>query len=92
MKNTIFMHFGELFCPHYCISCGEIGGILCKRCKKYILSKHKNKCLVCGGDLENGRCGMCALPFGKQFWVGKREGALKELIKIYKYQSVRACS
>ncbi len=92
MKNTIFMHFSEIICPHYCISCGEIGGILCERCKNYILCKHKDDCLMCGCDLVNGRCEACTLPFGRQFWVGKREGALKELIKIYKYQSVRACS
>ena len=92
MKNTIFMRFGEIICPHYCISCGEVGGILCERCKNYILSKHKNECLVCGRELINNRCLVCALPFDRQFWVGKREGALKGLIKIYKYQSVRACS
>ena len=92
MKNTIIMRFREIICPHYCISCGEIGGILCKRCKKYILTKHKDECLICGGELIDGRCMACALPFKRQFWVGKREGALKKLIGIYKYQSVRACS
>ena len=92
MKNTIFMHFGEIICPHYCISCGEIGGILCRRCKKYILLKHKNECLVCGGPLKCGHCETCALPFERQFWIGKRAGGLKKLISIYKYQSVRACS
>ena len=92
MKNTIFMHFGEIICPHYCISCGEIGGILCERCKKYIFIKHKDVCLACGGELKNGHCESCALPFDRQFWVGKREAELKKLIEIYKYHSVQACS
>ena len=91
MKNTIFMHFGELFCPHYCISCGEVGRILCERCKKYILCRHKNECLVCGFELNNGRCGYCSLPFERQFWVAERNDELKKLIEIYKYKSVRAC-
>ena len=92
MKNTIFMRFSEIICPHYCISCGEIGGILCERCKKYILNKHKDECLVCGGQLKDGHCVVCSLPFEKQFWVAPREDELKKLIEIYKYQSVRACS
>jgi predicted amidophosphoribosyltransferase len=92
VKNTIFMQLSEIICPHYCILCGKTGAILCERCKKYILREHKHECLVCGGVLENDICVRCALPFRKQFWVGKREGALKKLIEIYKYQSVRACS
>ncbi len=92
MKNTIFMHFSEIICPHYCILCGKSGAILCGRCKNYILLEHKDYCLACGGVLKNGHCEACDLPFRKQFWVGKREGALKKLIEIYKYQSVRACS
>jgi len=85
------MQMGEFFCPHYCISCGKVGGILCGRCKKYILKQFVGRCLVCDGELSDGVCANCAaLPFRRQFWVGERDGALKNLIEIYKYKSVRA--
>lgn len=48
VKNTIIMKLGEVFCPHYCISCGKVGGILCKCCKNNIIGTRNNKCLVCG--------------------------------------------
>ncbi len=44
----------------------------------------------CGDELDGGRCGKCALPFLKQFCVGSREEALRELVSVYKYKSVRA--
>lgn len=81
----------ELFCPHHCISCGKIGGILCECCKKYILNERKLNCLKCGAELIHEKCVKCdALPC-LQFYVGKRKGALKSLINNYKYNSVRAC-
>lgn len=92
MKNTIFMQIAEIICPYSCISCAKVGGILCERCKKYIISQHGDKCLVCGGDLVNNQCFACDLPFLKQFYVGNREDILKKLINIYKYDSVRVCS
>lgn len=92
MKNTIFMQIAEIICPYSCISCAKVGGILCERCKKYIISQHKDVCLACGGALVDNRCTKCNLPFLKQFYVGDREDALKKLINVYKYNSVRACS
>ncbi len=91
MKNTIFMQISEFFCPHYCISCAKVGGILCECCKKYIMSEHEEKCLSCGERITNNICARCALPFRRQFYIGVRDGVLKELINIYKYNSVRAC-
>lgn len=48
------------------------------------------RCVHCGGELIEGCCNKCALPFSKQFCVGLREEALRELVSIYKYKSVRA--
>jgi hypothetical protein len=48
VKNTILRDISELFCPHICIGCGKVGGILCSCCKKYILVKHERKCVNCG--------------------------------------------
>jgi hypothetical protein len=49
VKNTMIRNISEIFCPHNCISCGKVGGILCHCCKNDILVKHERKCLVCGG-------------------------------------------
>jgi hypothetical protein len=38
VKNTICVSIGDILCPHSCISCGKVGGILCDCCKKYIMS------------------------------------------------------
>jgi competence protein ComFC len=90
VKNTIFSCISELLCPHYCISCGKVGGIVCECCKKYIQSSKKHVCLACGGLLENRVCPICSLPFSRQFYVGERDGLLRDLIEVYKYHSVRA--
>ena len=89
MKNTIISNISELFCPHNCILCGKIGGILCECCKKYIACGYK-KCLMCGKDLIENKCGWCELCGIKQYCVGRRKAALARLIEIYKYHSVRA--
>ena len=56
MKNTIITNISELFCPHNCISCGKIGGILCERCKNDIIKAGYDKCLKCGGVLMGHHC------------------------------------
>ena len=63
MKNTMFWHLGEIFCPHACMACGKYGGILCDCCKKYIISAHEERCLNCGGKLVKHVCAKCILPF-----------------------------
>ena len=44
----------------------------------------------CGEILRDNICERCELPFCRQFCIGLREGALKELINAYKFRSVRA--
>ena len=48
-------------------------------------------CLKCGNALKNGVCMKCSLPFNWQFCLGFRDGILKQLVSLFKYQSVRAC-
>lgn len=91
MKNTIIMQLADFLCPYSCISCGEVGKVLCGCCEKYITMSHVDNCLTCGGELINNVCGSCSLPFNQQFCLGPREGLLKKMIEIYKYNSVRVC-
>ena len=92
VKNTIFGRIGEFLCPYSCISCGKVGGLLCNCCKKYIISKKEWKCLCCGGNLESDICERCKMPFLRQFCLGERQELLKDLIYVFKYQSVRCCA
>lgn len=92
MKNTIIMQLAEIFCPHYCISCGKAGGILCGCCKKYIMAAAETKCLCCERELIGHCCPAGCLTGVKQFCLGRRKGVLSELIKCYKYHSVRSAA
>ena len=85
--------FGELFCPHYCISCGKVGGIICDCCKKNnIVKNREKKCLNCKSTVLKGICSDegCRLRGVLQVYVGGRTGVLKDLINLYKYKAVRA--
>ena len=92
MKNTIIGAIGEMFCPQSCISCGKVGGLLCECCKKYIMAGNNWRCLRCGKMLNCGICCGCGLPFRRQYYLGERDGLLKELVSLYKYQSMRSCA
>ena len=43
MKNTIISWILDLLCPHTCLVCGEIGGVLCECCKNNILDFAEKK-------------------------------------------------
>lgn len=47
MKNTTKWDLVDLICPHTCRGCGELGAVLCERCKKYILDEHVEICPIC---------------------------------------------
>ena len=42
VKNTTIINPLDLIAPHTCRGCGELGCVLCRRCKKYIKSSQKN--------------------------------------------------
>lgn len=81
----------DLLIPHYCCSCGKIGGILCDHCKYDIIYEPFGRCIVCLRP-TNGRmhlCGDCTTPYIQAWCVGERRGALEELINHYKFNSAR---
>lgn len=49
-------------------------------------------CLCCGNKLENHICRHCSLPFLRQYYIGIRDGLLKDLVYLLKYDSVRGCA
>lgn len=42
----------SIIAPHHCYKCGKTGGILCLDCKKYIMSRKYDMCVLCGDLLE----------------------------------------
>lgn len=85
----------DAFAPHRCCSCGEIGLILCERCKENISAEPFSQCVFCTKPTSGDNlCANCRrkLPF-EQFWcVGEREGALKCLGDAYKFDCKRAAA
>ena len=89
VKNTTITSILDLLAPHSCRGCGHVSTILCDRCKKYILDSQRNVCPHCKNKNPTGDCPHCPdLP--PTFIGGERTGLLGDLIKSYKYQSIRA--
>ena len=89
VKNTTFPGLFDLLAPHSCRGCGQIGHVLCTRCKNYILSNHKALCPHCKAPTKAGQCRHCKnLP--PTFVIGERSGLLGDIVHDYKYRSIRS--
>lgn len=77
VKNTTNWSFLDLISPHTCRGCGQVGSVLCSCCKNN---------LKVGGLHEKPKY---AIGFDKFLICSKREGLIGEIIKEYKYNSVR---
>ncbi len=88
MKLSLF----DMFAPHYCFSCGEIGAVLCVNCKNNIVSESYSACLNCGklAMPQAGLCAQCKMEFSRAWCVGEREDGLKNLINHYKFNRAKA--
>ena len=89
VKNTTFPGLFDLLAPHSCRGCGQIGHVLCNRCKNYILSNHEAICPHCKVPTKAGRCEHCKdLP--PTFIIGERSGLIGNIVHDYKYHSIRS--
>lgn len=80
----------QLLAPHPCISCGEIGAILCPNCKYDIVKDFSVFCIICGKDESNGICVSHASPFESAWTVGIRKTVLQRLVGTYKFNGARS--
>lgn len=86
---TTFPSLYDLIAPHSCLGCNHIGTILCNRCKKYIIARHRNICPSCKHSKINATCPNCDdLP--PIYVGGERSGLLDDLIHDLKYNSNRS--
>lgn len=97
VKNTTKIGVLDLLCPHSCRGCGRLGSVLCECCKKNLFLANGAICPLCKREVARNLksdeviyCADCKLPFRAVFVGGWREGVLAQLIKDYKYRSVRA--
>lgn len=74
VKKTTKRSILDWLCPHYCLGCGRLGGVICKCCKNDILAS----------NLQFRK------KYPEVMMVGKRTGLLGAAIKQYKYGPVRA--
>lgn len=89
VKNTTRHELFEWFCPHYCLTCGVLGRILCDECKNYNIEARVNCCLKCGVVIEN-TCLACESSYECSWVVGLRNEGLGVLVDKFKFESVRA--
>ena len=89
VKNTTLPNLFDLLIPHSCRGCGQIGTVLCDRCKLYIKTNHQAVCPHCKSPTESGKCSNCPdLP--PIYVIGERSGLLGNIVHDYKYKSIRA--
>ncbi len=92
VKITTPPNLLDLIAPHSCKNCGQIGSVLCSRCKKYILKDHQNVCPKCKKERPSPDSSVCPdcpdLP--PIYTVAPRDSLLGSLIHDYKYHSIRA--
>ncbi len=81
----------RVLAPHYCVSCGTIGQILCMYCKCNIESEQYEACLVCSGPVGGGEalCSHHILPYSRAWCVGERSAALRALLDQYKFERAK---
>ena len=85
-------HLLSLLAPHPCASCGEIGALLCDKCKYDIISTIKQLCLLCRALSDEGICTKHGTFFTKSWIIGDRQGPLQHLVGGFKFQSLHAAS
>lgn len=88
VKNTTKCGLFDLVCPHFCRGCGELGELLCERCKNDILEKNVNHCPKCG-KLISSFCSECKMDFSATFVIGYRDELIGALAEEYKFFGVR---
>lgn len=88
----MFEHFFKSLAPHYCLGCGQVGGVLCRECKYNITSEPENICIYCGLPSDDGVCKRHSLPYSRVWLVAQRHGVVEKLINDMKYRSNRSAA
>ena len=90
MKNTTKWGLLDLVCPHTCRGCGELGAVLCERCKKYMLEERVEICPICkkivAETTENvgktGNCAKLAENYAKSEYCGSENDGNRHLRRL----------
>lgn len=90
VKSTMLHKLFDYIAPHYCCSCGDIGGLLCESCKYDIIHERFDGCLLCGRLSLLPSCSRCRSVISKTWCGGERSGGLEVLINRYKFEYAEA--
>jgi predicted amidophosphoribosyltransferase len=82
----------QIIAPHYCYGCAKVGTTLCDECKYDIVEDACSACIVCQGPSRTGICNACRTSYDRAWYVGERDGTLRELIDAYKFDRVVSAS
>lgn len=82
----------QIIAPHYCYGCAKVGTVLCHECKYDISETSSDACLVCSRPARAGICNDCRSTYDRAWYVGDREGALRDLIDAFKFERVASAS
>ena len=86
VKNTTFFSLLDVVFPYTCRGCGRLGSVLCERCKKHNIQASVGVCPRCKKSVK--KC-CCEVPV---YGFCYREGLIDDLLKEYKYKSVRGAA
>lgn len=88
------VRLSDILAPHYCLSCGEIGRILCEYCKYDITSEAYGKCIKCGhiSPFSSNLCRGCAVPYSRAWCVGERQDMLETILDAYKFNRTKSAA
>ena len=92
VKTTTKIGLLDLIAPHSCRGCGQLGGVVCDRCKNNILAKQQRICPLCKKLVDNDqlKCADCDFAGAEVFAATRRAGWLGSLVGEFKMKSVRA--
>lgn len=88
VKKTTKCGLFDLFCPHHCRGCGQLGTLFCDCCKNDMLADRLNHCSKCKKAIVD-KCPTCSLPFSATFVLGYRDEMIGSLAEEFKFFGVR---
>lgn len=86
----MLMSLFSILAPDYCCNCRKVGSILCESCLNDIVLEPFGRCLQClSPTASSNLCANCRRAFKGAWTAGERDGVLKELVDISKFEANR---
>lgn len=83
----------SVIAPHRCISCSKESNVLCDSCRFELFAEGPELCFLCNKPTVDSRvCAACrrSTEISHVWMAATYEGSVKQLIRAYKFERVRA--